>query len=148
MLIIEEIKQIPPDCKEMPINPTLKATVLEVGEIEAGQGKTKAKFFCILADNTGAISCTVYKENEKQKFVENLGVVIMNVMIKQSYIAITERSQVAMCKGFMIPEEIKQAAPKRQGNLPWISKWCCIPPLRLTGVKGKIIKVRELCNGI
>jgi len=31
----------------------------------------------------------VYKENEKQKFVENLGVVIMNVMIKQSYIAIT-----------------------------------------------------------
>jgi hypothetical protein len=68
MLTIEEIKQIPPDCKEMPTNPTLKATALEVGEIEAGQGKTKAKFFCILADNTGAILCTVYKDNEKQKF--------------------------------------------------------------------------------
>jgi len=50
---------VPPDCKEMPTNPTLKATVLEVGEIEAGQGKTKAKFFCILADNTGAISCSL-----------------------------------------------------------------------------------------
>ena len=90
MLTIEDIKQIPPDCKEMPTNPTLKATALEVGEIEAGQGKTKATFFCILADNTGAISCTVYKENEKQKIW----------------------SEVAMCKGFMIPEEIKQAAPK------------------------------------
>lgn len=72
----------------------------------------------------------VYKENEKQKFVENLGVVIMNVMIKQSYIAITERSQVAMCKGFMIPEEIKQAAPKRQGNLPWISKLVLHSPVK------------------
>ena len=80
MLTIEEIKQIPPDCKEMPTNPTLKATALEVGEIEAGQGKTKATFFCILADNTGAILCTVYKDNEKQKFVEDLGVVIMNVI--------------------------------------------------------------------
>ena len=143
MLTIEKIKSIPPNSKDIPHNPCIKATVLDIGELEPAQGRAKAKFFCILGDETGSISCTVYKENEQPKFVKDMGVILMNIMIKQSYIAVTERSQVAICKGYTIPQEIKENAPKLPGEPSMdISMVLHSPVKTLTGVKGKVIKVR------
>ena len=140
MLKIENIKKSPPDT--VFTNPTLKATVLEVGVIEPASGKAKAKFFAILADETGSISCTVYKEHEKPKFVKDKGVILMNVMVKQSYVAVTERTQVAMCKGFTLPQAVIESAPKLPGepNMD-ISMVLHSPVKTLTGVKGKVVKV-------
>ena len=142
MLTIQDIKDLPIDSKERPSNPSLKAVVLDVSEVEPARGQSKAKFFCILADETGAISCTVYQESQKGKFIKGMGVYLLNVMIKQSYIAVTERTQVAMCKGFVIDDEVKKAAPRLPGEPSMNIKMVLASPVKtLTGVKGKVIKV-------
>ena len=51
-----------------------KVVVLDVSEVEPAKKSMKAKFFAIVADTTGAISCTVYKENEKSKFIKGNGI--------------------------------------------------------------------------
>lgn len=125
MLTIEKIKSIPPNSKDIPHNPCIKATVLDIGELEPAQGRAKAKFFCILGDETGSISCTVYKENEKPKFVKDMGVILMNIMIKQSYIAVTE---LLFVKDTPYPRKLKKMPRSFQQNQAWTYLWCYIHP--------------------
>ena len=140
MLTIETVKKTGPE--EVISNPTLKVVVLDVSDVEPAKNQMKAKFFAIVADQTGAISCTIYKEQEKDKFIKGMGLVLMNVMIKQSYIAITERTDVALCKPMIIPDEVVAAAPKLPGEASMTIRMIVDSPVKtLTGVKGKIVKV-------
>ena len=111
MLTLQEIKSIPPDSSTGPVCPTTKAMVLEISEVEPATPKCKAKFFVILADETTSISCTVYDVSQRQKFIKDMAVVLVNILVKQSYIAVTERTEVGMCKPFNIPDEVRQNAP-------------------------------------
>ena len=68
----------------------------------------------------------------------------MNIMIKQSYIAVTERSDIALCKPVILPENIVASAPKLPGEPSMNIKMIKDSPVKtLTGIKGKIVKVIE-----
>ena len=71
-----------------------------------------------------------------------MGVILYNVMIKQSYIAVTERTDVGMCKGFIIPQDVTENAPKLPEEPSMNIKMLLDSPVKtLTAVKGKVVKV-------
>ena len=70
---------------------------------------------------------------------------LVNVLCKQSYLAVTIKSEVAMCKGEAVPEDILKDAPK----LPWhqvntIQTAVGSPEKSVISVKGKVTKVIDI----
>ncbi|KAJ8300275.1 hypothetical protein KUTeg_021794 [Tegillarca granosa] len=140
MLTIEEIKKMEPDTGGHA--PTLKACVLEVSNIEEGSAKAKPKFYAVLADATGSISATIYDHNQYSKFIKGFGVVLVNVLLKQSYVAVTSRTEVAICQGFEIPSEVKDNAPALPGHQAKTLEDALQSPVKsIVNVKGRIVKL-------
>ncbi|XP_052079018.1 uncharacterized protein LOC127717284 [Mytilus californianus] len=140
MLTLQEIKSLPPDSSK--VCPTAKVVVLDISEIEPATPRCKAKFFVIVADQTASISCTVYDISQRQKLIKNMAVVLVNILIKQSYIAVTERTEVGMCKSFDIPEEVRQNAAKLPGDQAMNIEMAKHSPVKtLTNIKGKVVNV-------
>lgn len=122
--------------------PTLKACVLEVSNIEEGSAKAKPKFYAVLADATGSISATIYDHNQYSKFIKGFGVVLVNVLLKQSYVAVTSRTEVAICQGFEIPSEVKDNAPALPGHQAKTLEDALQSPVKsIVNVKGRIVKL-------
>ena len=143
MLSIADIKKIDPDSDDTPVNPVVKAMVLDVSPIEKTDANVKARFYAVLADQTAAITATVYDEAQHSKFMKGMSVVIMNVLLKSSYIAVTRRSDVAMSRAFDVPEEVLRTAPKLPGTEPTDIQTTLDSPVKtLTSVKGKVTKVK------
>ncbi|KAJ8309542.1 hypothetical protein KUTeg_014416 [Tegillarca granosa] len=115
MLTIDKIKDMPEDAATVD-TPTLKALVLDVSEIEVNKHTQKGKFFAILADNTGAITATIYNEKEHVKFLKGFGIILRNVLLKQSYVGVTAKTEVAMCQPISVPDSIKEQAPHFPGK--------------------------------
>lgn len=140
LLTIEEVKKMSPNTEVM--TPTIKAVVLDVSKIERETASTKSKFYAILADQTGSISSTIYTETHYHKFMKGFAVVIINVLLKQSYIAVTSRTEVAICQPFSISEDILRSAPALPGHQhKTLASAIDSPEKSIITVKGKITKV-------
>ncbi|KAJ8303727.1 hypothetical protein KUTeg_018650, partial [Tegillarca granosa] len=140
MLTINEIKQFEPDTYVD--TPTVKAVVLDVSEFETDPYSKKGKFFAVLADETGSISATIYNEKEHLKCMKGFGVIVRKVLLKQSYIGITTKTEVALCQPFSIPEEVKETAAKLPGAETNTLDTALKSPVKsIISVKGKIVSV-------
>lgn len=141
MLTIDKIKDMPEDAATVD-TPTLKALVLDVSEIEVNKHTQKGKFFAILADNTGAITATIYNEKEHVKFIKGFGIILRNVLLKQSYVGVTAKTEVAMCQPISVPDSIKEQAPHFPGKQ--VHDICTAlesPVKSIVSVKGKVVAV-------
>lgn len=140
MLKIRDIQD--KDLKELPACPSVRGVVLDVSEIEKAQTQQfKDKFFAILADETGAISVTVYDPTKKCKFIEGMGVVLINILVKQNFIAVTSKTDVGISRPFPIPESVKNTAPTLAGQLTTLKAALASPVKTILTVKGKVVKV-------
>lgn len=82
MWTVQEIKTSEDD----PFCPSTKLTVLS--ELESANDRNR--FYAVLADTTGAILATIYNEKDYGKFIEVLGVTLMNVLCKK-YVSLSRR---------------------------------------------------------
>ena len=140
MLNIAKIKTITANDPAY-FSPTLKATVLDVSQID--KTAKQDRFYAVLGDSTDTITATVYSTDLYDKFKKNMGVFLIDVLLKQSYIGVTRRTQVAISSPENVPDEIREAAPKLPGSSSNIASILVSPVKSLCAVKGKVAKV---CN--
>ncbi|CAC5384757.1 PIF1 [Mytilus coruscus] len=112
MLKIADIRKIEPDSPHE--TPTVKAVVLNVGQIQKEHGKER--LYVVLGDETGSITATIYNPDVFDRFRKNMGVILMDMLLKQSYIGITKRTEVAVTQAFIIPDEVSPATTKPVGG--------------------------------
>ncbi|KAJ8300482.1 hypothetical protein KUTeg_022001 [Tegillarca granosa] len=142
MLTINEIKQIDVEKDDIPATPSVKAVVLSKSQLEKGTGNTKPKFYAVIADETGSISVTIYNDKDYDKFIVGFGVVLINILLKQSYVAVTSRSDVAICKSFAIPDDVTKNAVSLPGQeVPSLKSAMLSPVKTILSVKAKVVKV-------
>ena len=123
-------------------NASLKAVVMEKGEVIPATAVTKSRFYVILADKSGGISATVYDEKASGKFIKGFGVKLENVMVKKGYLAVTSRSRVSLSPAFDIPEAIRSNLPALPGSNRMSLREALTSPVKtLTSIKGKVIQV-------
>ena len=138
MLTISQIKALPNDA-DIQV-PSIKAVVKDISAVE--KKNDKGRFYVILADTTGSISATIYETKMKDKFIKGMGVLLVNVLIKTSYIAVTSKSEVAICQGFDIPPEVEDDLPQFPGHeASNIGKALESPEKSIISVKGKVVRV-------
>lgn len=71
--------------------------MLEVSDIEkAENSQYNDKFYAIIADETAAISVTIYDVQKQNKFIKGMAVVLMNILTKQNFIAVTSKTDVGI----------------------------------------------------
>ena len=117
MLKIKDIKDKDVKDLTLPPSPSVKGVVLEVSDIEKSlDAQYKDNFFAILADETAAISVTVYDANKRNKFIKGMAVVLINILVKQNFIAVTSKTDVGIARPFAIPQDIKNEAPTLAGH--------------------------------
>lgn len=140
MLKIKDIKD--KDVKDLPPSPSVRGVVLDVSDIEKSQNaQYKDKFFAIIADETAAVSVTVYDPNKRNKFIKGMAVVLMNVLVKQNFIAVTSKTDVGIARPFSIPDDVKSEAPTLAGQTMTLKAALASPVKTLLTVKGKVVKV-------
>lgn len=83
LLKIKEIKDKEVNDLILPPSPSVWGVVLEVSDIEkAENSQYKDKFYAIIADETAAISVTIYDVQKQNKFIKGMAVVLMNILSK------------------------------------------------------------------
>lgn len=137
MLKIADIRKIEPDSPHE--TPTVKAVVLNVGQIQNEHGKER--LYVVLGDETGSITATIYNPDVFDRFRKNMGVILMDILLKQSYIGITKRTEVAVTQAFIIPDEVLEAAPKLPCEADTITAILNSPEKSLHSVNGIVSKV-------
>jgi hypothetical protein len=142
MLKIKDIKDKDVKDLTLPPSPSVKGVVLEVSDIEKSlDAQYKDKFFAILADETAAISVTVYDANKRNKFIKGMAVVLINILVKQNFIAVTSKTDVGIARPFAIPQDIKNEAPTLAGQTMTLKDALASPVKTLLAVKGRVVKV-------
>lgn len=113
MLKIKDIKDKEVKDLILPPSPSVRGLVLEVSDIEkAESSQYKDKFYAIIADETAAISLTIYDVKKQNKFIKGMAVVLM----KQIFIAVTSKTDVGISIPFTIPDDIRLHAPTLAGQ--------------------------------
>lgn len=116
--------------------------MLEVSDIEkAENSQYKDKFYAIIADETAAISVTIYDVQKQNKFIKGMAVVLMNILTKQNFIAVTSKTDVGICRPFTIPDDIRLHAPTLAGQTMTLKNALASPVKTLLTVKGKVVKL-------
>lgn len=133
MLNIAKIKTINADDPAY-IASTVKATVLDVSNID--KDAKNERFYAVLGDATGTITATIYNIDFYDKFKKEMGIFLIDVLLKQSYIGVTKRTQVAVSTPQHVPEEIREAAPKLPGASSDIASILVSPVKSLFTVRG------------
>lgn len=140
ILSIEEVKSL----EDIPVCPTVKGTIVDVSKIERQGINGKGRFYAIIADGSGSISVTVYNEKHHEKFVKGLGITLVNVLCKKSFLGVTIKKEVAMCKPIIIPEAVMKEAPRLPGQaVDDILDALSSPEKSMISVKGRISKVHS-----
>uniref|UniRef100_A0A8W8MM39 HIN-200 domain-containing protein n=1 Tax=Magallana gigas TaxID=29159 RepID=A0A8W8MM39_MAGGI len=118
------------------IDMDVRGVVLEVTDIEKTENSQyKDKFYAIIADETAAISVTIYDVQKQNKFIKGLAVVLMNILTKQNFIAVTSKTDVGICRPFTIPGDIRLHAPTLAGQTMTLKNALASPVKTLLTVK-------------
>lgn len=83
---------------------------------KAENSQYKDKFYVIIADENAAISVTIYDVKKQNKFIKGIAVVLMNILTKQNFIAVTIKTDVGICRPFIITNDIRLHAPTLAGQ--------------------------------
>ncbi|XP_069109964.1 uncharacterized protein [Argopecten irradians] len=145
MQTISEVKASAPGT-----NVTLKALmVLSVGDVST-QSAGPEKMSVVLGDTSGSISATVYGLKNTSKFKKETAVLLFNALMKDNYLAVTSRTEVARTQSFEVPDAIIKEAPELFGNkqvmLQPISSALSSPDTSYASVKGKVVKVSPVSS--
>lgn len=70
-----------------------------------------------------------------------MAVVLMNILRKQNFIAVTSKTDVGISGPFTIPDGIRLHAPTLDGQTMTLKNALASPVKTLLTVKGKVVKV-------
>lgn len=104
---------------------------------KAENSQYKDKFYVIIADETAAISVTIYDVKKQIKFIKGMAVVLMNILTKQNFIAVTIKTDVSICRPFIITNDIRLHAPTLAGQTMTFKECTCFTCKNAAYCKGK-----------
>ncbi|XP_069108870.1 uncharacterized protein [Argopecten irradians] len=145
MQTISEVKASAPGT-----NVTLKAMVLSVGDVSTQSAGPEKMSVVLGGDTSGSISATVYGLKNTSKFKKETAVLLFNGLMKDNYLAVTSRTEVARTQSFEVPDAIIKETPELFGNkqvmLQPISSALSSPDTSYASVKGKVVKVSPVSS--
>lgn len=145
MLKIKDIKDKEVKDLILPPSPSVRGVVLEDSDIEkAESSQYKDKFYAIIADETAAISVTIYHVKKQNKFIKGMAVVLMNILTKQNFIAVSSKTDVGISRPFTIPDDIRLHAPTLAGQTMTLKNALASPVKTLLTVKGKVVRYSNI----
>ncbi|XP_033731782.1 uncharacterized protein LOC117321478 [Pecten maximus] len=107
--------------------------------------KGKPRIYCIIADHTGSISATIYQGDDDSKFKKGSSLLLVNALVKDTFLAITSQTDVGICGSIEVPPHIVETAPKlfQPNKLQEMTIKDALdsPDKTMVAVKGKILNV-------